>query len=62
MLFALLYAVVRFLLDALFTRRQSEIRLQAEVLALRYQLGVLQRQVRRPRWQPMDRLSLSALS
>jgi len=53
MFFALLYAVVRFLLDALFTRRQSEIRLQAEVLALRHQLRVVQRQVVAPagsRW------------
>src|SRR5262245_9990899 len=38
MSFALLYAVVRFLLDALLTRRQSASRLQAEVLALRHQL------------------------
>src|SRR5262249_38722933 len=62
MSFALLYAVVRFLLDALLTRRQSASRLQAEVLALRHQLRVLQRQVRRPRWQPADRVFLSALS
>jgi len=52
MSFALLYSVVRFLLDALLTRRQSDLQLQAEVLALRHQLRVLQRQVRRPRWQP----------
>ena len=62
MSFALIYSVVRFLLDALFTRHQSEIRLQAEVLALRHQLRVLERQVRRPRWQPVDRLLLIALS
>src|SRR5215475_7243578 len=62
MSFALLYAVVRFLLDALLTRRQSASSLQAEVLALRHQLRVLQRQVRRPRWQPADRVFLSALS
>jgi hypothetical protein len=54
--------LVRFLLDALLTRRQSELRLQAEVLALRHQLRVLERQVRRPRWQPVDRLLLTALS
>jgi len=62
MSFALLYAVVRFLLDALLIRRQSASRLQAEVFALRHQLRVLQRQVRRPRWQPADRVFLSALS
>lgn len=62
MSFALLYAVVRFLLDALLIRSQSEVRLQAEVLALRHQLRVLQRQVRRPHWQPADRVYLSALS
>src|SRR5215467_9050913 len=62
MSFALLYAVVRFLLDALLTRRQSASRLEAEVLALRHQLRVLQRQVRRPCWQPADRVYLSALS
>src|SRR5262245_60629281 len=62
MSFALLYAAVRFLLDALLISRRSESRLQAAVLALRHQLRVLQRQVRRPRWQPADRLFLSALS
>ena len=62
MSFALLYSLVCFLLDALLTRRQSELRLRAEVLALRQQLRVLERQVRRPRWQPADRLLLTALS
>jgi hypothetical protein len=62
MSFALIYSVDRFLLHALLTRHQSELRLQAEVLALRHQLRVLERQVRRPRWQPVDRLLLTALS
>jgi hypothetical protein len=62
MSFALLYSLVRFLLDALLSGRQSELRLQAEVLALGHQLRVLQRQVQRPRWRPDDRLLLSALS
>src|SRR5262249_20184587 len=41
MSFALLYAAVRFLIDALLISRRSESRLQAEVLALRHQLRVL---------------------
>ncbi len=56
MSFVLLYAVVPFLLYGLLTHRQSEIRLRAEVLALRHQLRVPQRQIRRPRWQATDRL------
>jgi hypothetical protein len=62
MSFAILYTLVRFILDLLLVRGQSELRLRAEVLALRQQLAVLQRQVRRPRWQPSDRLLLAALS
>jgi hypothetical protein len=62
MSFALLYSLIRVLLDDLLTRRESELRLRAEVLALRHQLQVLERQVRRPRWQPADRPLLSALS
>jgi putative transposase len=62
MSYALLYSLVRFLLDALLSNRKSEVRLRAEVLALRHELRILQRQVHRPRWQPADRLLLSALS
>src|SRR5262245_10481896 len=57
---ALLYSIVRFLLDAILTRHQSELRLQAEVFALRHQLRVLERQLHRPRWQPADRVLLTA--
>ena len=60
MSFALLYTLVRFLLDALPTPRQSELRLRAEVLPLRHQLRVLERQVCRSRWQPADLLLLVA--
>src|SRR5262249_21396169 len=60
--FALPYPAGRLLLTALLISRRPESRLQAEVLALRHQLRVFQRQVRRPRWQPADRLFLSALS
>ncbi|HKA49614.1 MAG TPA: hypothetical protein VKK19_08495 [Candidatus Dormibacteraeota bacterium] len=51
MLYSFLYVVVRFLLETLIVRGQSEARLRAEVLALRPQLAVLERQVGRPRWQ-----------
>jgi hypothetical protein len=62
MLLALLYSLLRLLLDALFVRDHSADSLQSEVLLLRHQLRVLQRQVRRPRWQSGDRLLLAALS
>ncbi len=45
-----------------FFGRQSELRLQAEVLALRHQLRVLERQVRCLRRQRVDRPLLTALS
>ncbi len=44
----LLYSVVRSLLDLLVLRRRTEAALQIDVLALRHQLRVLERQVRRP--------------
>ena len=62
MLLALIYSLVRLLLDVLLVRCRSEASLQSEVLLLRHQLRVLQRQARRPRWQPADRLLLAALS
>jgi hypothetical protein len=43
MSFALLYTLVRFVVDLLLVRRQSDLRLRAELLALRHQLAVLQR-------------------
>ena len=61
-LYSFLYLVVHFMLETLIVRSRSEARLRAEVLALRHQLAVLERQVGRPRWQPTDRLVLAALS
>jgi putative transposase len=58
----LFYAVVRLLMEVLIGSGQSEARLRAEILALRHRLRVLKRQVRRPRWQPADRLLLAAIS
>ncbi len=58
----LLYSIVRSLLDLLVFCRKTEAALQIEVLALHHQLRLLERQVHRPRFQPADRLLLSALS
>jgi len=54
-----LLPIVRSLLDLLILRRKTEAALQIEVLALRHQLRVLERQLRRPRFQAPDRLLLS---
>src|SRR5215467_2232785 len=62
MILGLLYSIVRSVLDLLVLCRKTEAALQIEVLALRHQLRVLERQVHRPRFQSADRLLLSALS
>jgi putative transposase len=59
---SLVYAVARLLLELLIVRSRPKARLEAEVLALRHQLRVLERQSGRPRWQPADRVVLSAIS
>jgi hypothetical protein len=59
---SLAYAVVRLLLEILIVRRHSNARFRAEVLALRHQLRVLERQLGRPRWRPSDRLLIAAAS
>jgi len=61
MLASLLYSIVRLLVDLLSIRDREQAELQAEVLALRHQLRVLQRQVRRPRWRSGDRMVLASL-
>ena len=62
MLYRLLYDLFRLLIEILIVRGRGDAQLRAEVLALRHQLGVLERQVRRPRWQATDRLLLAAIS
>ena len=62
MLYSPLYAFARLSIDALIYRDRSDARLRAEVLALRHQLRVLERQAKRPRWQPANRLLLAAIS
>ena len=61
-LHCLLHALARLLLEIIIVRGRPKARLEAEVLALRHQLRVLERQVGRPRWQPADRLFLAAIS
>jgi putative transposase len=55
------YSLVRVLLDALTTRHAGQAELQAEVLALRRQVQVLERQIKRVQWSPGDRMVLAAL-
>ncbi len=61
MLASLLYSLARLLVDLLSVRDREQAELQAEVLVLRHQLPVLQRQVRRPRWRPGDRMVLATI-
>jgi hypothetical protein len=58
---SLLYALVRFLLDVIATSNGDQAKLQAEVLVLRRQVQVLERQIKRVRWTPGDRMVLAAL-
>ena len=55
------YSLARFLLEVIATSHASEAELRAEVLALRRQVQVLERQIKRVRWEPGDRLILAAL-
>jgi len=55
------YSFARVLLDVIATSHASEVELRAEVLALRRQVQVLERQIKRVRWEPGDRLILAAL-
>jgi hypothetical protein len=58
---SLLYSLVRFRLDVIVTSHGDQAKLQAEVLALRREVQVLERQIKRVRWSPGDRLHLAAL-
>ena len=58
---SLLYSLVRFWLDVIAASHGDQAKLQAEVLALRRQVQVLERQIKRVRWSPGDRLVLAAL-
>jgi putative transposase len=56
------YTVVSVLLDRVVLRTPSARAQTIELLALRHEVRVLRRQVQRRRWQPGDRLFLTALS
>jgi hypothetical protein len=56
------YRLVRLVLDVLVLRGRRARSKDVEILVLRHQLFVLQRQVARPRFEPDDRTILTALA
>jgi hypothetical protein len=58
---SLFYSLLRVLLDALATKYSGQVELQVEVLALRRQVQVLERQIKRVHWTSGDRMVLAAL-
>ena len=61
MLATTLYSILRVLLDAIATSQRDQAKLQAEELVLRRQVQVLERQIKRVRRTPADRMVLAAL-
>ena len=62
MIISVVYLVVRCLLGCLMMLTQRQVSKDAELLVLRHENAVLRRQISRVRYQPGDRLWLSALS
>jgi putative transposase len=56
------YRLVRLVIDLLVLRGRRDRSKDVEILVLRHQLAVLQRQIVRPRFEPEDRAILSALA
>jgi putative transposase len=61
-IFSALYLLVRRLLGCLMVLARREVSKDAELLVLRHENAVLRRQIGRVRYQPADRMWLSALS
>jgi len=58
---SLIYSLLRAVLEVLVTSRTDQAKLQAELLVLRRQVQVLERQIKRVHWKPADRIILAAL-
>jgi putative transposase len=58
---SVIYSLLRALVDVISTSWGDQAQLRAEVLALRRQVQVLERQIERVRWTPADRMILAAL-
>ena len=56
------YRLVRLVIDLLVLRGRTDRSKDVEILVLRHQLAVLQRQISRPRFKPNDRAVLTALA
>ena len=56
------YRLVRLVIDLLVLRGRRDRSKDVEILVLRHQLAVLQRQISRPRFEPDDRAVLTALA
>ncbi|HKW69761.1 MAG TPA: integrase core domain-containing protein [Candidatus Dormibacteraeota bacterium] len=61
MLFASIYAVLRLIVDIGVIRNMTEAELHGELLALRHEVAILRRQVKRPDLFPVDRMILAAI-
>jgi coenzyme F420-reducing hydrogenase beta subunit len=58
---SVIYSLIRLFLDVVVTSRQEQTKLQTEVLVLRRQVQVVERQIKRVQWSPADRMILAAL-